>query len=165
MSVTSSRQLENNDFPSQTSRRNSRFWIVFNEAMNPDKRIALALEIRHRNLSAAKRNDFVPLFCNKLMISKAQTLHRLRLHSDKVIERCMKDEYSLFRSRLCSNRDSNGEYESFVQSSITISIVQMVFLSRFAENRDRKHHPCDSNENQTSDMQFRPAQAQRRSKL
>ena len=62
---------------------------------------------------------------------------------DKVIERCMKDEYSLFRSRLCSNRDSNGEYESFVQSSITISIVQMVFLSRFAENRDRKHHPCD----------------------
>ena len=63
--------------------------------------------------------------------------------SDKVIERCMKDEYSLFRSRLCSNRDSNGEYESFVQSSITISIVQMVFLSRFAENRDRKHHPCD----------------------
>ena len=63
---------------------------------------------------------------------------------DKVIERCTKDEYSLFGSRLRSNRDSNGEYESFVQSSITISIVQMVFLSRFAENRDRKHHPCDS---------------------
>ncbi len=63
--------------------------------------------------------------------------------SDKVIERCTKDEYSLFGSRLRSNRDSNGEYESFVQSSITISIVQMVFLSRFAENRDRKHHPCD----------------------
>ncbi len=62
---------------------------------------------------------------------------------DKVIERCTKDEYSLFGSRLRSNRDSNGEYESFVQSSITISIVQMLFLSRFAKNRDRKRHPCD----------------------
>ena len=38
--------------------------------------------------------------------------------ADKVIERCTKDEYSLFESRLRSNQDSNGEYESFVQSSI-----------------------------------------------
>ncbi len=64
---------------------------------------------------------------------------------DKVIEHCTKDEYSLFGSTLRSNRDSNGEYESFVQSSTTIPVVQMLFLSRAAENRDRKHHPCDSN--------------------
>ncbi len=71
---------------------------------------------------------------------------RVAAPEDKVIERCTKDEHSLFGSRLRSNGDSNGEYESFVQSSITISIVQMLFLSRSAENRDRKHHPCDSRE-------------------
>ncbi len=55
----------------------------------------------------------------------------------------MKDEYSLFGSRLHSTRDSNGEYESFVRSSITISFVQTLLLSRFAKHRHKKHHPCD----------------------
>ena len=54
------------------------------------------------------------------------------------IERCAKDEYSLFELRLCSNRDSNSEYKSFGQSSISILLYGCCFCRDLAQNSRQK---------------------------
>ena len=54
------------------------------------------------------------------------------------IERCTKDKYSLFGSRLCSNRDLNSEYKSFGQSSISILLYGGCFCRDLPQNSRQK---------------------------
>ncbi len=71
-------------------------------------------------LSLAAQDRFSRLFQSAIFVVRAE-IGICLYNSDRVIERCTKDEYSQFGSRLRSNRDSNGEYKI----------------------RDRKRHPCN----------------------
>ncbi len=59
---------------------------------------------------------------------------------ERDIERCVKDECSLFGSRLCSNRESNCEYKSFGQSSISILLYGGCFCRDLSQNSRQIHH-------------------------